>query len=192
MLVNGSSAGQELPDTGRDGHRLDPGGNERLTAMTGTVLLVVFAVEVITTLLMGSMMGLHFFLGMLLIGPVFLKIGSTLWRFIRYYTGSEPYVRRGSPAPLVTCQQPTPVTHIESSPAFSSVWAQSARRASGSRWAGGRLARLVSASASISRTARTGCRSIRRRPATNSSSPTIAAAASGMRTQVMWKLNTPR
>lgn len=100
MLVNGSSAGQELPDTGRDGRRLDPGGNERLTAMTGTVLLVVFAVEVITTLLMGSMMGLHFFLGMLLIGPVFLKIGSTLWRFIRYYTGSEPYVRRGSPAPL--------------------------------------------------------------------------------------------
>ena len=65
--------------------------------MTGTVLLVLFSVEVITTLLMGSLFGLHFFLGIVLIGPVCLKIGSTVWRFARYYTGSEPYVRRGPP-----------------------------------------------------------------------------------------------
>ena len=37
---------------------------------------------------------------MLLLGPVCLKIGSTLWRFTRYYTGSAAYVRRGPPAPL--------------------------------------------------------------------------------------------
>ena len=78
----------------------DPQGNEKLTAMTGAILLVLFAAEVVTTLLMGSLFGLHFFLGMLLIGPVCLKVGSTLWRFIRYYTGSQPYVRRGPPATL--------------------------------------------------------------------------------------------
>jgi hypothetical protein len=75
----------------------DPAGNERLTAITGTVLLVLFGAEVVTTLLMGSLFGLHFFLGMLLIGPVCLKIGSTVWRFGRYYLGSKPYVRRGPP-----------------------------------------------------------------------------------------------
>ena len=78
----------------------DPPGNQRLTAMTGAVLLVLFAAEVITTLLMGSLFSLHFFLGMVLIGPVCLKVGSTVWRFIRYYTGSQPYVRRGPPPTL--------------------------------------------------------------------------------------------
>jgi hypothetical protein len=75
----------------------NPTGNERLTAITGAVLLVLFGAEVVTTLLMGSLFGLHFFLGMLLIGPVCVKIGSTVWRFCRYYLGSEPYVRRGPP-----------------------------------------------------------------------------------------------
>jgi hypothetical protein len=78
----------------------DPRGNERLTAMTGAVLLVLFTAECLTLLDLGNLLTLHIFLGMLLIGPVSLKIGSTLWRFTRYYTGSEPYVRKGPPAPL--------------------------------------------------------------------------------------------
>lgn len=76
-------------------------GNERLTAMTGAVLLVGFAVEGVTIPLLGRLLTLHFFVGMLLIGPVALKIGSTCYRFIRYYTGAIPYVRRGPPAPLL-------------------------------------------------------------------------------------------
>jgi hypothetical protein len=78
----------------------DPRGNERLTAMTGTVLLVLFIVECLTLLNLGGFLTLHVFLGMLLLGPVCLKIGSTLWRFTRYYTGSVPYVRKGPPNPL--------------------------------------------------------------------------------------------
>ena len=78
----------------------DPAGNERLTAMTGAVLLVLFVAECLTLLNIGSLLTLHVFLGMLLLGPVSLKIGSTLWRFTRYYTGSAAYVRKGPPAPL--------------------------------------------------------------------------------------------
>ena len=78
----------------------DPAGNERLTAMTGAVLLVLFAAECLTLLNIGHLLTLHVFLGMLLLGPVGLKIGSTLWRFTRYYTGSAGYVRRGPPPPL--------------------------------------------------------------------------------------------
>jgi hypothetical protein len=76
-------------------------GNERLTAMTGTVLLVLFAAEGVTILRIGQLLTLHFFLGMLLLGPVALKVGSTGYRFVRYYTGSGPYVRKGPPAPLM-------------------------------------------------------------------------------------------
>jgi hypothetical protein len=68
--------------------RADPAGNERLTAMTGAVLLVLFVAECLTLLNIGNLLTLHVFLGMLLLGPVGLKIGSTLWRFTRYYTGS--------------------------------------------------------------------------------------------------------
>ena len=68
--------------------------------MTGAVLLLLFVAECLTLLELGNLLTLHVFLGMLLLGPVGLKVGSTLWRFTRYYTGSAAYVRRGPPALL--------------------------------------------------------------------------------------------
>jgi hypothetical protein len=76
-------------------------GNERLTALTGAVLLVGFGVEGLTILSLHRLLTLHIFLGMLLIGPVALKISSTVYRFVRYYSGAAPYVRKGPPAPLL-------------------------------------------------------------------------------------------
>jgi len=76
-------------------------GNERLTAITGAVLVILLAVEGYTILSIGRLLTLHVFLGMLLLGPVTLKAGSVLYRFARYYTGSEPYRRKGPPAPLL-------------------------------------------------------------------------------------------
>jgi hypothetical protein len=76
-------------------------GNERLTAMTGAVLLIGLAVECYTILRIGRLLTLHVFLGMLLLGPVVLKAGSVLYRFVRYYTGSAPYRRKGPPALLL-------------------------------------------------------------------------------------------
>lgn len=73
-------------------------GNERLTAMTGAVLLTLLAAEGVTILFKRQLLTAHFFIGMLLIGPVLLKIGSTGYRFTRYYTRSAPYVRKGPPA----------------------------------------------------------------------------------------------
>ena len=86
--------------TREPGQRANPAGNERLTAMTGAVLLLLFVAECLTLLNLGKLLTLHFFLGMLLLGPVGLKVGSVLWRFTRYYTGSAAYVRRGPPGPL--------------------------------------------------------------------------------------------
>ena len=44
---------------------------------------------------------MHIFLGMLLIGPVALKLASTGYRFARYYTHGPEYVREGPPVPLM-------------------------------------------------------------------------------------------
>ena len=65
------------------------------------MLLILLAVEGFTILRIGRLLTLHFFLGMLLLGPVTLKAGSVIYRFYRYYTGSAPYRRKGPPAPLL-------------------------------------------------------------------------------------------
>ena len=69
--------------------------------MTGAVLLILLAVECYTILRIGPLLTLHLFLGMLLLGPVALKAGSVIYRFVRYYTGSAPYRRKGPPALLL-------------------------------------------------------------------------------------------
>src|SRR6202044_3674763 len=40
---------------------------------------------------------LHLFVGLLLIGPVLLKMASTGYRFMRYYTHNAAYRRKGPP-----------------------------------------------------------------------------------------------
>ncbi|SRR6266404_6111605 len=74
-----------------------PIGNERLTSSTGLVLLVLLAVETLTTLALGTYLNVHLFLGLLLLPPVALKLASTGWRFVRYYAGSKPYRLAGPP-----------------------------------------------------------------------------------------------
>jgi hypothetical protein len=78
-----------------------PEGNEHLTAMTGVVLLIGFAVEGFTILQLHRLLWLHFALGFALCVPVAVKLCSVLYRFGRYYTRSQPYVRKGPPAPLL-------------------------------------------------------------------------------------------
>src|SRR3954451_9813552 len=59
-------------------------GNSRLTAATGMVLLVLLAVEGVTILSVRQMITLHIFVGVMLLGPVLLKSGTTMYRFARY------------------------------------------------------------------------------------------------------------
>jgi hypothetical protein len=77
---------------------MNPVGNERLTAAVGLLLLAPVAVEVVTILLgVHSFMAVHVFVGLALIPVVVLKLGSTGWRFVRYYTHSNAYVAQGPP-----------------------------------------------------------------------------------------------
>ncbi len=72
-------------------------GNARLTGAVAAALLLLLAAEGATIPFIGSLLGPHIFIGMLLIPPVLLKLGSTGYRFARYYTGSVPYVQKGPP-----------------------------------------------------------------------------------------------
>jgi hypothetical protein len=72
-------------------------GNEQLTAIVATVLLVLLAAEGATLLRVGSLLIIHAFVGMLLVPVVGLKLASTGWRMLRYYLRGEEYVRRGPP-----------------------------------------------------------------------------------------------
>jgi len=76
-------------------------GNERLTASTAVVLLVLLALEGATLVSVTRLLRPHVFLGFLLIPPIALKLASTGWRMFRYYRRSDPYVRRGPPHPFL-------------------------------------------------------------------------------------------
>jgi len=75
-------------------------GNARLTAVTAAVLLVLLAAEGATIPFVHQQLTLHMALGLALIPPVLLKLGTTGWRFARYYLRDPQYVRRGPPHAL--------------------------------------------------------------------------------------------
>jgi hypothetical protein len=76
-------------------------GNERLTVLTGLLLIVLLAVLGVTIIRIGQLLWLHLFLGLVLLGPVALKLASTGYRFGRYYSSNPAYREKGPPAPAL-------------------------------------------------------------------------------------------
>lgn len=76
-------------------------GNERLTVLTGLLLIVLLAGLGVTIIRIGQLLWLHLFLGLVLLGPVALKLASTGYRFARYYTAEPAYREKGPPAPAL-------------------------------------------------------------------------------------------
>ncbi len=72
-------------------------GNERMTALAGAVLLVLILVELVSSASLHTLLPIHIFVGMGLSVPLAVKLGSTGYRFLRYYTRVPAYVRRGPP-----------------------------------------------------------------------------------------------
>jgi hypothetical protein len=71
--------------------------NRRLTALTAAVLFVLLAAEGVTVFRIRDLLSAHYFIGLLLVPPVLLKLGSTGYRFARYYLGDARYRRAGPP-----------------------------------------------------------------------------------------------
>jgi hypothetical protein len=84
-------------------------GNQQLTATAAVLLLILLPPLGITTVWIGQLIAEHLFLGLLLIGPVALKMASTGYRFTRYYTGSPTYRHRGPPELILRLVAPVMV-----------------------------------------------------------------------------------
>lgn len=72
-------------------------GNSRLTGATGALLFVLLFVEGVTILRIRQLIAVHVFVGMLLVPPVLLKVATTGYRFVRYYSRNPDYRARGTP-----------------------------------------------------------------------------------------------
>jgi hypothetical protein len=99
--------GARLPTSRWDSHRWPrvrsrrrsggPEGNEILTSAAAVVLVGLLAAEGITIVHMHGLLSAHMFIGLVLIGPVLLKLGSTGYRLASYYAGSRAYRSKGPP-----------------------------------------------------------------------------------------------
>ena len=84
-------------------------GNERLTAVNGAVLFVLFVAIAFTILYIRPLLLAHYLVGFALIPPLALKLYSTCYRLIRYYVhdrdfraaGPPPFLLRFVDAPLL-------------------------------------------------------------------------------------------
>ncbi|HEV7937249.1 MAG TPA: hypothetical protein VGP18_04415 [Solirubrobacteraceae bacterium] len=98
------------PDpVGPGGDRITGGGtfgNERLTAATGILLVALLAVIGVTIVRLGPLISVHLFVGLVLIPVVGLKLASTGYRFVRYYTADPVYRERGAPPILLRLSAP--------------------------------------------------------------------------------------
>lgn len=90
-------AGQAQRDTGDNAGWFAVVGNERLTMLAGALLLVLVVAELVTTAALHALLTTHVFVGVLLAGPLVVKLGSTGYRFLSYYAGSPAFVRKGPP-----------------------------------------------------------------------------------------------
>ena len=115
MAAGAQSSRSGAPSGGSSRHRRlrllvgGTDGNERLTAATAVVLLVLLAALGVTIVRIGGLLNEHMFLGMLLIGPVALKLASTGYRFVRYYSGNPRYRAKGTPPPAMRLIAPVVV-----------------------------------------------------------------------------------
>lgn len=72
-------------------------GNAILTSVVAAALTLLLAAEGVTILDMRGLRTPHMVIGLVLIPPVLVKLGSTGYRFTRYYAGSRAYREKGPP-----------------------------------------------------------------------------------------------
>jgi hypothetical protein len=81
-------------------------GNELLTSTTAALLIALLAVEGVTLLALDRLLSVHMFVGLALVPPILLKLGSTGYRFARYYLGAGAYREKGPPQLLLRMLAP--------------------------------------------------------------------------------------
>lgn len=107
--TDSAALGERSTTRPRRARRDGVAGNSRLTGGAAAMLLVLLAAEGATIPFIGPLVGPHIFIGMLLIPPVLLKVGTTGYRFVRYYRGTPAYLRKGPPPAILRMLGPVVV-----------------------------------------------------------------------------------
>jgi hypothetical protein len=74
--------------------------NQRLTSLVGGPLFILLVAIAVTVLFLQWLLPEHYLVGFLLIPPLLLKLASTGYRFVRYYT-HDPRYRKAGPPPVL-------------------------------------------------------------------------------------------
>lgn len=98
--------GERFPDKEFPNKRFLIERNKRITALAGIVLFVLIIAELVITANIDGLRSEHIFVGVLLAGPLVVKMCSTGFRFFRYYTKSPEFVRAGPPNILLRLLAP--------------------------------------------------------------------------------------
>lgn len=77
-----------------------------LTSINAAILVVLIAIQGVTVVALDSMIRIHLFIGVVLLGPVALKLAATGYRFVRYYSGAREYRVKGPPPLLLRAIAP--------------------------------------------------------------------------------------
>jgi hypothetical protein len=91
LITRAPATAAQRPRTG--GSR----GNEVLTSINAVAVVALIALQLATLLALDSLIRVHLFVGVVLLGPIALKLASTGYRFVRYYTGASDYREQGPP-----------------------------------------------------------------------------------------------
>jgi hypothetical protein len=100
------------------GRRRSTDQNEQLTVIAGASLIVLLAVIGVTIVRIGQLISVHLFVGLVLLGPLLLKMASTGYRFARYYAHDPAYRAKGPP--LLALRLIAPVVVISTLTVFIS------------------------------------------------------------------------
>ena len=84
-------------------------GNARLTSGLAAIVFGLLFAEGVTLLSVQRLLAAHVLIGVILIPPIAVKIASTTWRMLRYYTGHGSYRRKGPPRPILRLLGPVVV-----------------------------------------------------------------------------------
>ncbi len=99
--TEGSRRLPDIPSRGRPEAESGVAANERLTSLTGALLFVLLVAIGVTVLSVRQLLPEHFVIGLILIPPLALKLSTTGYRFVRYYTADTAYRRAGPPQLLM-------------------------------------------------------------------------------------------
>jgi hypothetical protein len=101
LIAAAINAARPLSSGGAQPAGSEVAANQRLTALNGALLFILLTAIGITVLFIRPLLPVHYLVGIVIIPPLFLKLFSTGYRFVRYYGNDAAFRLAGAPPHLL-------------------------------------------------------------------------------------------